>query len=197
MTVQARRQESARSGSRRSSCSSTSSSSSRSRRSPAFVVGGPDLGGPRPRAARARRALVGVGRLRLADEHDRPRGRRRAARDVRRDGRDADRLARGAGCRSATTRCSSASRTSRAAAAPGALRDRGARRPRPAARRSPGSRVGHGDRPALLFVAAGLDGARPGRRLGARARDRHLRRRCVGERQGWRLSPGTSSSATA
>ena len=45
------------------------------------------LGGPRQGAARAGGAVVGVGRLRLADQRDRPRGGRRAAGDVRRDGR--------------------------------------------------------------------------------------------------------------
>ncbi len=45
-----------------------------------------DLGGAGQGPARARRALVVVGRLRVADQRRRPRGGRRPARDVRRDG---------------------------------------------------------------------------------------------------------------
>ena len=52
-----------------------------------------DLGGPREGAARARRPVVGVGRLRLADQRRRPRGGRGAAGDVRRDGGAARRRA--------------------------------------------------------------------------------------------------------
>ena len=48
--------------------------------------GQPDLDGPRPRDPRARDAVVGLGRLRLAHQRDRPRGGRRPPRDVRRDG---------------------------------------------------------------------------------------------------------------
>ena len=56
-------------------------------------VGQPDLVGARPGPARARHALVGLGRLLLADQRHRPRGGRGAAGHVRRDGGAADRLA--------------------------------------------------------------------------------------------------------
>src|SRR5436190_8790725 len=51
----------------------------------------PHLGRARTRAPRARRALVVVDRIRLADERRRPRGGRGADRDLRGDGRAADR----------------------------------------------------------------------------------------------------------
>ena len=74
---------------------------------------------PRTRVGRApaRRApvrgpVVGVGGVRLADEHARPRGRRRSSGRVRHDGRDADRGPRDARRRSVRTPSSSGSRTS-------------------------------------------------------------------------------------
>ena len=74
-------------------------------------VGPADLGGHRARDARARGAVVGVGRLRVADERHRPRGGRGSPRRVRRDGRAA-RRARSASPRpSATKRSRSRSRT--------------------------------------------------------------------------------------
>ena len=63
----------------------------------ALMADEPDLGGAGEGAARARRAVVVVGRLRLADERRRPRGGRRAARDLRRDGGAARRRALRAG----------------------------------------------------------------------------------------------------
>src|ERR1700742_2991737 len=51
----------------------------------------PDLDRAGPGAAGARRALVGLGELRLADQRDRPRGGPGPARLLRRDGLDADR----------------------------------------------------------------------------------------------------------
>ena len=72
----------------------------------------PDLGGPRPGDAGAGGRLVGVGRLRVADQRPALRRRDRAGRAARGDGRDAGRGARGAARRSATTRSSSASPTS-------------------------------------------------------------------------------------
>ena len=56
--------------------------------------------------------LVGLDRLRVADEHARRRRGRRAAGDARGDGGDARRRAGRRRARSATTRCCSASRTS-------------------------------------------------------------------------------------
>ena len=55
----------------------------------------PDLGGPRPGDAGAGRGLVGMGRLRLADQRPAPRRRDRAGRAAGGDGRDADRGAGG------------------------------------------------------------------------------------------------------
>ena len=65
----------------------------------------PDVRRARPRAADPRDPVVGVERLRVADEHRRPRARAAAHRHVRRDGRDARRRARDARARSATTAC--------------------------------------------------------------------------------------------
>ena len=69
----------------------------------------PDLVGPGPGPAGAGDAVVGVGRLRLADQRHRPRGGRGPPRHLRRDGGAADRLA---------------------------LRARGVRQPRPRSSRS-------------------------------------------------------------
>ncbi len=62
-----------------------------------LVVADPTWAGLVRGLRRARRALVGMGCVCLADEHDRSRGRGRAACHVRCDGRDADRVFRRAG----------------------------------------------------------------------------------------------------
>ena len=129
----------------------------------------PDLGGPRPGSARAQRALVGVGGLCLADEHDRSRGGGRAARDVRGDGRDADRVVRRAG-RLRRRRVPLRLR----------LRDRPDRAPRPLRRCRPGrsgaarggrqARSGQRDRRGPALRRRGPRRQAAGRRLGDRAR---------------------------
>ena len=73
----------------------------------ALMAHEPDVGRPRAGAARARRAVVVVGRLRVADERRRPRGGRGAARDVRRDGGAARRRAVRAGGVRRRRRCCS------------------------------------------------------------------------------------------
>ena len=136
---------------------------------------GSDLGRPDQRAARARRALVGVGRVRLADEHDQPRGGRGPDRDVRRDGRDADRVTGGAGRlrrRRLPLRVRVRLRSDRASRA---LRDRRAGRPRPARGNRP-ARRGDGDRRRAPVPGRRPRRSSPGGCVGARARARPARR---------------------
>ena len=102
-TIGSARRSARRSRSRRSSSSSTSSSSSRSPSAPTLMAANPTWEGLVRRAARPRRAVVGVGRLRVADERHRPRGGRGPDRDVRAHGGAARRRARRARRPSATT----------------------------------------------------------------------------------------------
>ena len=149
----------------------------------------PDLGRARRGPARARRALVGVGRVRLADEHDQPRGGRGADRDVRRDGRDAGRLARGAGRlrrRRAPLRVRLRLRPDRAprrcTRSPAGATATCSRR---SARLAVGTAIGVG----LLFVAAALDG-RLQVAVWALALAFDLLGAYIGGGKGWRLSAG-------
>ena len=108
-----------------------------------FVVADPTWGGLVRGPARARCALVVLGRVRLADEHDQPRGGHRPDRDVRGDGGDADRIAGRAGRlrrRRVPLRVRLRGGSDRSS---GAVRRRRPRRPRSArGRRAHGSRHG-------------------------------------------------------
>ena len=122
----------------------------------------PDLVGARPGPARARHALVGVDRLRLADQRHRPRGGRRAPGHVRRDGGAADRLALRAGgvrraspssSRSPTAPCGSPTSASSCSPAP---------RTTPCATRCSGSAVSTAIAVGLLAIASLFDGLAQG-----------------------------------
>ena len=91
----------------------------------------PDLGGTRERPRRARRPLVGVGRVRLADEHRRCRRGRGPSRRLRRDDGDARRVARRAGRVRQTTRSSSPAPTRSSGSRIWRCTRRGPRRSRP------------------------------------------------------------------
>ena len=157
----------------------------------ALMAHEPDVGGPRQGAARARRAVVVVGRLRLADERRRPRGGDGAARDVRRDGGDARRGAVRARRVRRRRRC--CSRAPTAVVRVRAHRAVRARQPRrPGAPRS---------RWSALAVSTG-DRRRPAGRRGvhrrARCRARSGRSRSLLDMggplffgaEGWQLVPG-------
>ena len=130
--------------------------------------GDTDLGGARPGALRARRAVVVVGRLCVADERRRSRGRCGADRDLRGDGcvprcgaRRAPRL-RG---RRARVRLRVRARPRRPHLA---VHDREPRRSGPAAVRD-GARGKHGDRRLAPRRGLGDRRFRTGRALGGRA----------------------------
>ena len=136
----------------------------------------PDLGGARQGTGRARRALVVVGRVRLADEHDQPGGGCRPDRDVRGDDGDAGRVAGGPGRlrrrrvplrvrlrRSFGSHTSSCTRSRAEATATCSVPSRGSRSARAIGVGAPLRR-----RRARRACAGG--------RVGARARDRHARR---------------------
>ena len=105
----------------------------------------PDLVGAGPGPAGAGDAVVGVGRLRLADQRHRPRGGRGPARHVRRDGGAADRLA---------------------------LRARGLRQPRPALRALLRRRADRPHRPLHARQPRGRRAAPLGARPRRQHRDR-------------------------
>ena len=135
----------------------------------------PDLGRAREGAARARRAVVGVGRLRLAHQRGRPRGGRRAA------SRCSPRWPRCSSSRcacreaSATRRCCSRAPTA-SCAPPTSCCSRIASRDDPGLRRSviglaASTALGVG----LLVAGVVRRRAAAGRAVGARARARHGR----------------------
>ena len=156
----------------------------------------PELGGRAEGPARARDAVVVVGRLRVADERARAGGGRRAARDLRRDRgvprRGAVRAGgvrvggavvrvrvRGRACLS--HRAVLASEPRRSGAAPVGQR----------------SRREHGDRRGALVRRGSHVGGRAGRHLGARARARRGAARCYSARTAGNSCRATSPSATA
>ena len=155
----------------------------------------PVVGRAAARHARARIDLVGVGGVRVADERGRQPPLGGAARDLRLDDRDADRLARRAGRVRGRRAALRAGLPRGAADAHRAVRGRhGARRRapgRPRARRHGHARADAADRrrPARRD--------RPDRRVDRRAGDRlRRRRRCAGSAAGG-SRPATSPSATA
>ena len=181
-------------GSPRSSSSSTSSSSSPSPRSPGSSPT-THLGGPAPGGADPRRAVVGVGRLRLADEHPRSGGGSRPARRVRLDRRHAHRRARHAERLRRRRRGLRRRLPHRARPPPRPVRHRrprGSRAARAVLRIAPTAILG----PALLVVAGFLEGAAQ-MALWVVALAVDYLGALVGRARGWRVSPSTSSSATA
>ena len=134
-----------------------------------------DLGGARQGAAGARRAVVVVVGLRVADERGRPRGRPRPPGDLRRDGRVPGRRAARAARVRARTRSSSppptrscAPRTSRCSGWPAA-------RIRACARRSSAWRSARCWPSGLLRGGVGHRRHAPGAAVGRRARRRPRR----------------------
>ena len=101
----------------------------------ALMAARPDVGGPAPGPGRARGAVVGVGRVRLAHQRGRPRGGRRAPGHLRRDGGAAGRVAvRARGVRRARPHVRDRLRARAGRPARAVPRGQPGRRPRSAAR---------------------------------------------------------------
>ena len=122
----------------------------------------PDLVGAGPGPARARHALVGLGRLRLADQRHRPRGGRGPARHLRRDGGAADRLALRAGGLRRPRRSPSPSPTASSASPTSASSCSPAPTTTPCATRCSASPPAPRSRSSLLAAASLFDGLAQG-----------------------------------
>ena len=137
------------------------------------------------------RAVVGVGRLRVADQRGRPRGGRRPARDLRRDGGAAGRRRSACPRRSTTSALEFAvAYGGRAGGAHRAVLDREPRRARSCAARRPGSGSAPRSASACWSCASFLDGAAQGAVWALALALDIARARTSSAPTGWKLVPG-------